>query len=681
MRVVFGGDVDFALCAYRPRFERIPKQAAIKALQMSVACLTPEGVLEVSPWTGRAASAKRAPYAALGACVFAFRYPPVQTVRPNKSREETPEAEPEPLHESQRPCSGDVRQPTEQCVETLPKPLSKCATAGDDAPESVCDCCLAAEPTPVKPEASPELEFPDSLGEGIEAVYEELDWVTLEHLPMPSTSRRAVARQVEGVRRVPFQLALSALREDSEGTERELREWLGVQGNALGGQVGLIEVFTGKAPLSSASSRTRGLVSIRLGLEYGQDFSRARDRRLLLLLLGRCRARDVWFSWPCSCWSGWSRMSLAKGGNSAAKILSRRKREQVFLRLFEQAWALQLMLGGHAHAENPQGSAAWRELTLGPAFEADFHMCAAGMTCPDSGLPILRPTRVVSSDAGLVQTLMSLRCPGHTRHAHLEGSRQTRIAEVYPRKLCSILARYFSSRDEDVHPDHDIFLNTEDEADSERESENEVPEGERPRPNRAVYPAMIQKLHVNTGHSSVPQMLRLAQRARAPEGVIRAIRDFKCPICEELQVPPSHRVAALKHTETPNQIVGLDVVQVELKRDGPEGVEELKFNVLTAVDYASDFAQQIVIPSRPGSVSRAFHELWCRPYGPPKTVYVDPDQRWMSCDFQEYLRHNSIALLNTATESHWQLGRVEIAQKNPAKDGPKGVENIREASP
>ena len=174
---------------------------------------------------------------------------------------------------------------------------------------------------------------------------------------------------------------------------------------------------------------------------------------------------------------------------------------------------------------------------------------------------------------------------------------------------------------------------------------------------------MVQKLHVNTGHASIPQMLRLAQRARTPAGVIEEIRKFRCPVCEELQVPPSHKVVALRHTETPNNIVGIDVVQVELKRDGPNGVGEQRFQVLTVVDYASDFAQQIVLPTRPRSVATAFHALWCRPFGPPRVVYVDPDQRWMSEDFQKYLRCNSITLLDTATESHWQLGRVEVAQK------------------
>ena len=45
-------------------------------------------------------------------------------------------------------------------------------------------------------------------------------------------------------------------------------------------------------------------------------------------------------------------------------------------------------------------------------------------------------------------------------------------------------------------------------------------------------------------------------------------------------------------------------------------------------------------------------------------MYVDPDQRWMSGESQQFLRHHSIELLDAAaTESPWQLCRVEIAQK------------------
>ena len=522
-----------------------------------------------------------------------------------------------------------------------------------------CDCCEHGTPA-----AAPGSEEAPASAHCLEALYDELDWVTLSHLPVPSESRRKIARQVEAVRRVPFQTALASLEEEPQQVEQELKEWLGDQGPKLD-RVGLIEVFAGAARLSKQCEHRRGLSSISIGLKFGQDLSRARDRRLLLLLLGRCRSKDVWFSWPSACWSGWARSRLAKGGKLAEEVTQQRQREKPFLRLFEQAWSLQTLLGGHIHAENPVTSLAWKELSLGPAFEVDLHMCSVGLRCTQSLLPIKRPTRIVTSDPLLVKSLQKCRCPGHSDHAHLGSTDQASHAGVYPRQFCRIVSACLARRDHAVTPEHDIFLETDEEADSERESEGEeaMPEEEPRRARAKSYKAMVQKLHVNTGHASIPQMLRLAQRARAPAGVIEEIRKFRCPICEELQVPPSHRVAALKHTETPNHIVGIDVVQVELKRDGVQGVEQQKFQVLTVVDYASDFAQQAVLPPGPRSVSGAFHSLWCRPFGPPRVVYVDPDQRWMSEDFQKYLRCNSITLLDSATESHWQLGRVEVAQK------------------
>ena len=702
LRMLFGQDVDAALCAYRPRYERIPKQSATQQTWRAVAEIDSNGKVSMSPWSARMASARRAEHISDRPCIFAFRWqqPPEEvssqacksdlragsmiaqqaTVcsssvvagiqQPSVVQSPQPHAKASAVEvEACAPTSSDCDALTcnpntqdSRAHETYPnKPESVCLSGAGIA---ACDCCASG----AEPDSRASDGFQASLGvdKGLEAMYEEVDWVTLEHQSMPTKSRRSVASQVEAVRRVPFQLALASLREQPEETEKELSQWLGEQAPVLQKEVGLIEVFTSsKARLALASERARGMSSIRLGLHYGQDFSRAKDRRLLLVLIARCRSKDVWFSWPCSPWCAWSRMNIAKGGSAAEKVLTMRGRQRVFLRLVEQAWALQQMLGGHAHAENPMTSEAWQELVLGPVFEADFHMCAVGLRCPKTKGPVLKPTRILTSDSKLAAELSQYRCPGHKGHQHLEGSWRgislTKWAEVYPSKLCRRIALSWASRDDYVDPSVDIFLNTEDEADSERESEADEPaagaeEGD-PQPGGRSYTALVQKLHVNTGHASVPQMLRLAQRAKAPEALVSAIRKFTCPVCDELQVPPSHRVAALRHTEVPNQIVGVDVVQVELKKDTSQGLEETKYDVLTVVDYASDFCQQVVLGSQ------AFHAVWCRPYGPPQTVYVDPDQRWMSNDFQQYLRHNSMTLLESAAESHWQLGRVEIAQK------------------
>ena len=208
---------------------------------------------------------------------------------------------------------------------------------------------------------------------------------------------------------------------------------------------------------------------------------------------------------------------------SAPNVSSTRDRPSVCLA--EQVWQLQGILGGHAH--------------LGPVYEVDFHQCASGLRCPEMKLTILKPTRVLTTDPCLAESLRTCRCPVHEKPAHLEGTwkgvNRTKRAETYPGPMCARIAKA-------------IFLNTEDEADSE-EREPYRPEGAAEEPRRKPeYAAMIQKLHVNTGHASVSQMLRLAQRAKAPPAVVEAIQSFRCPICEELQ---SHRVAALH--------LGLDV--------------------------------------------------------------------------------------------------------------------------
>jgi len=129
----------------------------------------------------------------------------------------------------------------------------------------------------------------------------------------------------------------------------------------------------------------------------------------------------------------------------------------------------------------------------------------------------------------------------------------------------------------------------------------------------------------------------------------------------------------MPHAEQPNHVVGVDYVQVELTRDEENadpsgqrgaGMEEIKFNVLTCVDFGTDFATQIIAPTKGKDIlSNEFHQAWTRPYGAPKVVFMDPQQVNLSKDFQDYLSHHGIQLLHCAADSHWQLGRLEIANR------------------
>ena len=374
LRMLFGGDVDFALCAYRPRYERVPKQAATHHMQVSVAHLDPRGTLEITPWTDREPVARRAEFDCPGACIFGYRYA----------------AAPQAVDDQGCTVSGvsGVTEP-KQCAET---------TGG------ICNSSVRPSTVPAASESPADVPSAESDVDGsshnltsrpqeLEAMYEELDWVSLEHIPVPAAVRSRIAHQVESVRRVPFQLALAALREQPEEVRSELIAWLGEQSPKLNRTVGLVEIVTGPSRLSHQCEKLRGLASIHLGSQFGQDFTRAKDRRLLLLLIGCVRPRDVWFSWPSGCWSNRYGTDIARDGAAAGAVLAARQKGRPFLRLFEQAWALQTMQGGHAHAVNPLDSLAWNEITLGPAYEVDVDMCSLGLKDPHSQAAIQGTTR------------------------------------------------------------------------------------------------------------------------------------------------------------------------------------------------------------------------------------------------------------------------------------------------
>ena len=269
----------------------------------------------------------------------------------------------------------------------------------------------------------------------------------------------------------------------------------------------------------------------------------------------------------------------------------------------------------------------------------------------------------------------------------------TSWAETYPNKFARVIAaglanassssvrktiaEIFAEEDEIELREHedDVRVAAESQvaarnpADASQDAEQEV-EVPQVSPESLLNPkhisleALIRKLHTNTGHSSVEQMLRLAHRCKANHEIIQTIKEFKCPICEELKYPASHRKSAMPHADHPNQVVGVDYVQVELKRDEASGKRSEKtLNVLTCVDLATGFAQQIVVQPGQYQLSKSFHQVWTRSYGAPQMIYMDADRRNISREFQAYLEHYGITLLHGAPDSHYQLGQVEIANR------------------
>ena len=613
---IFGEKADnlfYAAVAYQPKKERIPVEAGTQSFEVSVAEMSKSGDFTVHPWRTRSASNDRCTVSPMSVAIFAFRLP-------------------EPLHNT--PAGVASEQPT-------------------------CFCCN---------ENDAETTQNHSSTIGMETLYEETDWVDLEgQQPLPEHVHEQLSKSIASLRKASCRLTLSRIATDPAGVKAELQAWLKEQAPKLDQRVGLVEVFTGQANLSKTFEDRSNATSIRLGLEYGQDFTRLHDRRCMLLLIAFVRPSHVWFSFPCKLWGAWTNMNLNKDPKTRDEILRQRTIARKYLHNVSEAWHLQKHLGGHAHCENPLSSQAWAELRLGECWEVRIDQCALGLRSPRSDVPILKPTRIVTTQESLAAGIASCRCDGRHRHEHLEGSYKgknlTSWAENYPRKFCRTMVKYMLSEVKEKFPSkhvEEILAQEEDQVDQPQHELEGVPEVSLEK-NRAT--ALIRKLHVNTGHSSKEQMLRLAFRCQSSPAIVQAIRDFKCSVCDELKRPSTHRRAAIQHADKPNQIVAVDFVQIELKREDRSGkVQETVRNALTCVDLATDFCQQIVVPADM-SLSEAFHKVWGRPYGVPKTIYMDPDHRTISIDFQRYLVRHDVQLLHSAAEAHWQLGKVEVCNR------------------
>ena len=614
---IFGGDnkgINFAAVAYHPKKERIPTTAGLTEFQVSVASLNKNGVFAVSPWRTRPASDERCPVNPMDVAIFAFCLP-----------------------------------------EQTSQSASDCADQGP-----TCFCCSQEDSQSTQ---QPDLDIP------VEVLYEDTDWVDLDKQePLPRKTQKMLRKSIQSLRKASSRMTLSRLASDPSGVRADLQSWLGDQAYKLDQKVGLIEVFTGQANLSKTFEDRSQKVSIRLGKAYGQDFTRLHDRQCLLQLIAYSRPDHLWFSFPCTCWSPWTHINMSRDPKTRDEILRQRKIALRYLHCVSECWHLQRNLGGHAHCENPLASQAWAELNLGRCWDVRVDQCALGLRSPKSDVPILKPTRIVTTQESLAQGLLTCRCDGKHQHEHLSGSYKgknlTSWAESYPRKFCRTMVNLMLphvSYAKPIKSAEEILAEEEDELEQLDQPVVQVDQG-KSELDRAR--ALVRKVHVNTGHSSKEQLQRLAFRCQSSKAIMQAIKEFTCPICEELKRPALHRKAAMPHAETPNQVVAIDFVQVELKRESRDGtVEEVVRNVLTVVDLATDFCQQIVVPREKHALSKAFHKVWGRPYGVPKTVFMDPDHRAMSSEWQRYLVRNNIQLLYAAAESHWQLGKVEVVNR------------------
>ena len=330
LQQLFGGrglDITHCFVAYRPRLERIPPDAGVQAYDRSVASLTVDGTLTVSPWSQRLPGEIRRQVTQVNVCLFA--YIPVDCAEAADS-----------VH-----SAGHRDHHCFCCRE--------CDSEGDEL-----------DHTADNPQEETMYEV------DAEALYgEDCDWNNLHMSTMQPYEQQHILNSIQSMRKTYAQFILSRLQTDRASVTAELSEWLGTnQAHKLHQPVHMIEVFTGQAPLSTYVEKLGGN-SLRIGLDHGQDLSLHEQRWKLMLLIAFCRPQHVWISFPCGCWGPWSRMNMSRDSELCQQVEDCRRHARRYLSLVPEIWSFQQSLGAHTHVENPLTSDAWKEFRLAQAFD------------------------------------------------------------------------------------------------------------------------------------------------------------------------------------------------------------------------------------------------------------------------------------------------------------------------
>ena len=225
-------------------------------------------------------------------------------------------------------------------------------------------------------------------------------------------------------------------------TTEEICEWLGPQAGefhkACQRGLDLLEVYAGTARATQAV-RNKGGVAICIGLEHGQDLTRARDRALCRYLLQLLKPEHLWLSFPCTAFCAWMKLAAIRDSD----IQPRLKEGRFHLGYAFELASTQRASGRHAHAENPLTSTAWQEpvaveeLSHPEWLCARLDQCTTGLSGPQGGLH-LKPTLIRTTDPEM-QRILDRQCSGDHPHELVQGA-ATALSAMYSPYMANLIA-------------------------------------------------------------------------------------------------------------------------------------------------------------------------------------------------------------------------------------------------
>ena len=462
----------------------------------------------------------------------------------------------------------------------------------------------------------------------------------------------------------------------------------------------LLELFAGAAALTAMAASFGAPHGTPLDLMNHELLSTAGRKQLW----NRIEAEDPYLLAVTSVkapWAGWSDSDLQQDSPKNHRTTAERRVWYPVVGWIMNLVEDRLRRGREVIVEAPWESLFWQlrctERTVGTVQQAtqepleavycDF--CAYGGHDLRSGLPVLRPTGLLTSSKAVKERVANT-CDGH--HWHHSGAAQ--LPAQWPDGLakgvlnavlcelqelnCSVV---FAAEDEAEELEEfgmiDGILGDEDLAEQlpppvdtheigrEEELEELPPpqaqaevERERKRKWLAIprnKRLAIRRLHHMTGHASTSAMVRMLRSAGTSAEVVAACRHFRCQACSERQRPPQPSSTTTAPPYRFNHQVICDAFEV-VDASGH------KHTILSLVDSGTKFhvAGRVAPGGTPSSKSCAefINTAWVSWAGPPAVFQVDQGVHNKG-QVASLMRAHGVEIRQAGRQAPWQIGRGE----------------------
>ena len=416
-------------------------------------------------------------------------------------------------------------------------------------------------------------------------------------------------------------------------------------------------------PRFTAVAQKQGDRGLSFDILQGWDLTKPKVQQMVSAELAREQPELLVCCPECKHWGGWYRLNRNKLSLVEQCRNSKVAKKQAQFVVDEAK--RQLRRGGRVLIEHPWSSDLWKYPPMAKLLR-QMHLCRTdlcsyGLCCPDSGLPIKKPTGIAVSHPDMIH--LATQCPGHPNHQLVEGKcldgehRSAKTAR-YTQEFCE---RWLTCVNHS--PESCSFVHTEEPSDSaERVSDVELDQhttevlvADLESPTDDQIKSSLKKVHNNLGHPTNRNLIRVLRNAGGSDRALRLAGEFSCEICANRQHPGPCLPASAHQIVDFNHRVGIDVKLF------PGWEENQKVKCLNIVDYASSF--QVVVPFYEVETAQVLKDLfrlrWQSWAGVPVEVICDPARTNIADMFVDPLELQGVRVITTAAEAHNQLGKVE----------------------